>query len=262
MRKIIILSLVVLSLSGALSAQFVNFPAGYNNLPDTPLQGPVHTVLYTRQRGETTFGAAMEVYDERGKLIELSSSLASIEHHSGKLMRMGGKTIYLYDKSGNLYRRNSFNPGGDLTGYSLYKYDEKGRLIEETEFNKDGKYGGYHRYSYSPDKREVEATWQFIYGEKDTGKPMKSVLTYDEKNRWISRHFLGDIDTFEYDKQGNLTKDVHKTWWHSYTYKFDKHGNWIERAVAYSQADGQSNPTYENEYRVITYYPERSVNPK
>lgn len=267
--KLILLSnfliFFILSTAAARAQSFMNFPAGYDNKPEHVLKGPVHTVLTIEQREEYVFGTVVEVYDEKGRVTESLSSNANIEVHSGKLVRLGGKTTYIYNPSGQLSRVNSFGPEGNLWSYNLHKYDDKGRLIEISLFNKDGKSRGWKRYAYSPDKKEVEATWQFVYPpEPPRGNPMRSVLKYDENNRWISRTmFLSDTDTvtFEYDKDGYFAKEKHNGYGHTYTYVFDKHGNWIERIRSYYQLNDSRYDRAEDMhiYRIITYYPDLTI---
>jgi len=263
------LSLVILAvaaLCNAINAQtFANFPAGYDNKPEQVLKGPIHTVLTIEQREEHVFSTVVDAYDEKGRITESLSSNANIEIHSGKLVRLGVKTTFIYTAAGQLVRSNRFGPEGESWGYDLYKYDDKGRLVEIALFDKEGKSRGWERYAYAPDKREVEATWQFIYsGEPPRGKPMRSILKYDEANRWMSRTvFLSDNDTvtFGYDGQGNFVKEDHNGYGHTYTYEFDKYGNWIERIRAYYQLSDKSynSPDDMHAYRVITYYPELLV---
>lgn len=253
------------------SAQFGDYPAGYDNKPKDLLKGPVHTVLTIEQRDEHVFSTTVEVYDDKGRFGETLSSNANIEVHSGKLYRLGGKSIYLYDGSGKLSKVNRFNPQGEASGYELYKYDNKGRLIESNIFNSEGKDVGYKKYLFSSDKREVEAVWSF-YEPGGKSSVNKSVLAYDDKGRWISRTMnLGDKEpvTFDYDADGNFVKETNcckYNFWHTYTYKFDKYGNWIEREDTYFQKgkDGgdEARPGWMNVYRIITYYPEQKTNAK
>jgi len=247
------------------SGQFIDYPAGYDGKPEARLKGPVHTVLTIEQREEHVFATTVETYDEKGRLIESLSSNANTEVHSGQLVRLGGKTTYIFDSSGRAIRRSHFDPEGDLTGYDTKTYDKEGRLIEESLFDKDGKDRGYTRYTYASDKREVELTWLFRF-PNTRDSPMRSILTYDEKGRWTSRKMFlsgNDVVKFEYDGDGNFVKEIHSGFGNTYKYKFDKYGNWIERINSYFQDDGKSeSPNWMNEYRIITYYPEQKVGAK
>jgi hypothetical protein len=49
------------------SAQFIDFPAGYDGKPESPIKGPVHTVLAIEQREEQhIFRTTVETYFEGG----------------------------------------------------------------------------------------------------------------------------------------------------------------------------------------------------
>lgn len=248
----------------ARSQTFVDFPAGYSSKPVERLKGPIHSVLTTEQRDEYVFRTTVEVYDEKGRITETLATNANIEVHSQQLVRLGGKTTFIYDSSGKLVRENSFDPEGKLYQFELYKYDDQSRLVEKTIFNAAGVSRGWHRYAYLPEKREVEVSWLFIYSDETKMKePMRSVLKYDNQFHWISRKFLGDTITFEYDKDGNFMKENHPGsggYGHTYAYKFDKYGNWIERLNTYFEVrNKKTTPNWMNEYRVITYYPEALI---
>jgi len=235
-----------MAFTSALSAyaqSFLDFPAGVDNIPAEALKGPVHTVLTTEQRDNYIFTLDVVVYDKKGRVTE---SLSGDEFHRGK-------ATYVYNGSGRLSRVNNFEPEGEFSAYSDYKYDDKGRLIEIKEFDAKGNSTGWDRYSYSTNKKEVEVTWQYPSGG------MRSVLAYDEKARWISRTtFLGvdDLVKFEYDKDGTFVKEVHNGYGHTFTYKYDSHGNWIERVRAYYVLDNHGLDRSEDMhyYRIITYY--------
>ena len=256
----------VVALSSVVCAQtFVDFPAGYGNVPEQAIKGPVHTVLTIEQRDEHVFSTEVALYDENGRITERLSSNANIEVHSGKLVRLGGKTTYNYNASGLAFRANTFTVAGELSSYDLRQYDAKERLLEVSLFDALGRSRGWTRYSYASDKKEVEATWHFVFPpEPPRGNPMRSTLVYDANGRWISRTtYLSSNDTvtFEYDRGGNLLKEIHGRYWFSFTYSFDKHGNWIERAREYHESSGPSKGSVidMNTYRVITYYPDLKI---
>ena len=113
MSRLLVLLLVVGISSASALAQFTDFPAGIDGVPQAKLKGPVHTVLTIEQRGEHVFSTVVEVYDPKGRLIESMSSNAGIEIHSGTMVRLGGKTIYAYDSQGRLDKEFSFTPEGE-----------------------------------------------------------------------------------------------------------------------------------------------------
>ena len=252
--------------ASVVSAQtFVDFPVGYGNVPEQAMKGPVHTVLTIEQRDEHVFRTEVALYDEKGRITEQLSSNANIEVHSGKLVRLGGKTTYNYNSSGQAFRGNNFTVAGELISYDLRKYDAKERLVEVSLFDAAGRSRGWKRYTYAPDRKEVEATWHFIYPpEPPRGNPMRSTLVYDASGRWISRTMYlssSDTVTFEYDRDGNLVKEMHGGHGFSFTYIFDKHGNWIERAREYHESSdpNKGSSIDMNTYRVITYYPDLKI---
>ena len=248
---------------------FTDFPSGASGVPLAKLKGAVHTVLTIEQRGEKVFGTTVEIYDKRDKLIETMGSNAGFEIHSGKLIRLGGKTIYFYDNDGKLFNEMNYSPEGRLTGYENYFYDEKNRLKETLIYDSKGEETGKRTFTYFPEKREVIATWNFYYNGNKNVSPMKNLLLYNEKMQWTKRteylSWTSEI-SFEYDKDGNFVKEVQcckYNYKHQYTYKFDKQGNWIERENTYIQKgkDGKDeiSPGWMNEFRVITYYSEQEI---
>jgi hypothetical protein len=256
MRKISFILLLFIAFSINASAQFTDFPAGYSAVPKIKLKGAVHTVLTIEQRGEHVFETYVEVYDKSGRLIEKLNSNANIEIHSNELVRLGGKTIFTYDLSGKLIKEKYFTPEGEYHGYSTYIYDSKNLLVEDVNFDIKGKERGKTIYTYFPDKREVEVKWSTI----------KILLSYNEKNQWIKRTGFGSsITNFEYDNNGNILKEAYGSYWHNYSYKFDKQGNWIERQNEYVQYDKNGkeevSPGWMHTYRTITYYSDSETKP-
>ena len=249
MKKVAFILLLISVVSMQVSAQWTDFPAGYSSIPKTAFKGAVHSILTIKQRGEYVFETDVEVYDKNGRLTETLNSNANIEVHSQSLVRLGGKEVFSYDSSGRLEKSKYFTSEGKYSGYTTYIYDSNNLLTEEVSYGVSGKESFKTTYTYSLDKQQVEVKWQ----------TEKILLAYNAKNQWIKRTRSGDsaID-FEYDNDGNLIKESHGSYWHSYTYKFDKEGNWIEQENTYSQygKDGKEevSPGWMNTYRIITYY--------
>lgn len=252
----------------------MSFPTGFSGEPQSKLKGKVHTVLTIEQRGEYVFSTVVEVYDLKGRLIETMNSNANIEVHSGSLVRLGGKTVYIYDANDKLVKEKNFTPEGEYTGYETYIYDAKNRLVKNILYNREGKETGERTYTYFPEKLEVIATWNFYYDGRRDLPPMKNLLSYNEKEQWTKRTEYernekpSDFITFEYDKDGNFikqTKCCEYNYGHRYTYKFDKQGNWIEREDTYFQFGNNGKeeltPGWMNKYRVITYYSDYETKP-
>jgi hypothetical protein len=251
-------------------AQFTDFPIGFDGVPQAKLKGPVHTVLTIEQREEHVFSTVVDVYDLKGRLIETLSSNAGIEIHSRTMVRLGGKTICIYDAQDRLAKALNFTPEGQYTSYEIYSYDSQNRLTGTTIHTAAGKETGKRTYSYFPDKREVVATWNFFYEERVL-PPMKDLLSYNEKGQWTKRTEFNRssspsaVITFAYDKDGNFIKAstcCEYTYAHSYTYKFDNHGNWIEQQNIYLQPSKEPNPEWMRKYRVITYYSDGEAKPQ
>lgn len=260
--KSFLLLLVIGTLPITAHGQFTDFPIGFDGTPQAKLKGSVRSVLTIEQRGEKVFSTVVETYDPKGKLIETFSSNAGIEIHSGTMVRLGGKTMYTYDPQGRLAKELTFTPEGEYTGYEVYLYDPQNRLIGTAIYDAAGKETGKRTYTYFPDKREVLATWNFYY-EGRIPPPKKNLLSYNEKGQWTKRtefDLNGNSDaviTFDYDQNGNFikaSKCCKYTYAHSYAYKFDNHGNWIEQQNIYSQPDREADPEWMRIYRVITYY--------
>ena len=124
-----------------------------------------------------------------------------------------------------------------LGGRSLFVYDYDDKLITEKNFSPEGQYTSYEKYLYDP---EYDATGAL---SKDT----------------IS---------FEYDERGNVLKEAHCCTYryaYRYSYKFDKHGNWIEQQTASGPYDdlrkAEADKDWMYTYRIITYYSDDQAKP-
>jgi hypothetical protein len=254
------------------SAQIEEIPWRPNSTQPGKLKGAVHTVLTIEQRYEKVFSTVIEVYDMGGRLIETTSSNSSIEIHSGKLIRLGGKSVFSYDASGKLIKAKHFSPEGEHTGHTAYVYDSKNRLTEETGYSSGGKVRNKTTYTSLPERRAVEVTWQVFYEDR-TSQPVKKLVFQNDKGQFIKLLEQGspanDTVTFEYDLRGYLEEELHcckYNYSHRFTYKFDKQGNWIERENTYVQLDDKGkeviSPGWMSAFRVITYYADHETKPK
>lgn len=270
MRKIVFIVILIASLIIIATAQEIDFPGGIEEKPKSKNNGKVHTILTITQRGEYVFETFVEVYDLQGKLIETMNSNANIEIHSGTLVRLGDKTIFVYDDNGRLTKSQTFTPEGHFIGYETFTFDNKNRLIENILYTADKKERGRRKYTYFPEKREVIANIQYDYGGKII--PFKVLFVYDENKQLTKRvHYEEDdstshTTTFEYDKNGNLIKITPKGKFnspHLFSYEFDKQGNWIEQRDTQVQINKNGkeelNPEWMRMYRVITYYTDSEV---
>ena len=271
MSKLFILLLSIVCFSIQTSAQFTNFPIKFSAVTKEKLKGAVHTVLTIEQRLEEVFSTVVEVYDLNGRLIERTSSNAGRDPHQGVMVRIASKTFYIYDSSGKLIKTKILDEAGRYWRYENYKYDDQNRLIEMRFYDIKGKEQGYEKFTYFPEKREVMAEWDYHYNKRNS-KPTTVLLSYNEKEQWAHRKVLNavsnDLVTFEYDADGNFIKETDCCkfkYSHTYGYKFDKQGNWIEQQNTLIELDENGkekiNPEWMRKYRIITYYSENEVNP-
>jgi len=271
MSKFLFLFLLFFLFSIQLFAQIIEYPWRPLSIPSAKLKGAVHTVLTIEQRGERVFGTIVEVYDLKGKLTETMGSNASIEIHSGQLLRGGGKRFFSYDASGKLIKEKYFEPEGNFWSYTSYIYDSKNRLIAEIEYDTKDKIRSKTSYAHFPEKRVVEITGQVV-DEGSLNVGVKTLVSYNDKGQFIKRTELNskvnDSVSFEYDGKGNFVKEVHccnYNYSYDYSYKFDKQGNWIEREQTYTQVNKitgeQETENQTNYYRVITYYSDYETKP-
>jgi len=274
----IITSILMAVLSPMLSlAQRVPSPAGMwcqYCKPQEVVVGPVRTVLSVEKREESPFGTVVETYDAQGRRIETLSHSSNREIHSGQIVRLDSKIIYLYDSKARLVKHISYSveQPGEGRDSLTFVYDESGRLKEETTLYGDGTPFLKSVFSYEPEKRTVIAMTT-CYVEGRVIPPFKAVLIYDDKGQWIKKSmFRADgspdgIAEFSYDKRGYLIKETRYdddgkySFAHMFTYKYDANGNWFERLDTYTQIDKDTGkPTSEPwmmMYRVITYFNEK-----
>jgi len=266
MNKIVFISLLIFIFSIRVFSQLAEYPWRPNSIPSEKLKVAVHTILTTEQRDEYVFSTKVEVFELNGRLVETLSSNANIETHSGKLFRLGGKSILIYDENRKVIEIKYFNPDGEYTHYDSYIYDAKNRLVEEIGYDTKDKILNKSTYNYLSDTDTIETTWQVFY-EKTKSTPVKTLLSYNKTGRVLKRLELNskgnDTVSFEYDSKGDFVKEIHcckYNFSYGYKYKFDKQGNWIEREQTYSQLDKngrEETRVFMNAYRVITYYSDK-----
>lgn len=268
MRKILVIALLVLADVGSADAQLRDFPVAWNgweSRTEPKLAGHVNTVLTTEQRGDEVFGTWVETYDLSGRKLTYLYQNAGVEReHSGSMVRLGSKSVYIYDSGGRLEGVVEYTVEGLLSRDYKFRYDGSGRLVESRAFE-GGKMSRQTLYIHSPEKREVEIKNTF-YHEGRAVPAEKTVLKYNEKGQWVKRTTFkedGSVDaiiSYEYDAEGNPAKETHcctYNYTHRYEYKYDRRGNWIERQDIYSQpgerGSEDTTPAWMSTYRVITY---------
>ncbi len=110
------------------------------------------------------------------------------------------------DSSGNIRRMNGYDENGNLLWYHIYSYDEKGNRSAVTSYDNQNQQTGHVDIEYdSETKRSVGYHWSM-----NTGKIGKTEVIYDEKgNTVIKKMDDGHEIHYEYDEQGNQTKEMH-----------------------------------------------------
>jgi hypothetical protein len=201
-------------------------------------------------------------------MIESLSHSSSREIHSGEIVRLDSKTLYIYDSDGEILKEVSCsleNPGHCRDSVT-FVYDQNGRLREQTILN-DGAPFLKIVFSYEPEKRTVTALTT-TYVEGRVIPPFRAVLIYNEQGQWIRKSmFRADgspdgIAEFAYDDRENLAKETRYdddgkySFAHLFSYKYDKKGNWFERLDTYTQLEKDSGKTNSHtlDEDVSSYY--------
>jgi hypothetical protein len=161
-------------------------------------------------------------YDEKGNLIE--------EKDVNKKYNDVIRTME-YDANGNMIKNGLFI-NNKWYNYDLCKYDERGNRIDIKTFETKDNFLGWHvSYKYDSANNLIEIT---EYGIHTDGK---------------------DVETFQYDKYGNVISDIKTSTGDdkpskelTTTYKYDACGNWIQMTW-----HEKNKPDYIFE-RIIEYY--------
>ena len=95
---------------------------------------------------------------------------------------------YAYDENGNKTLEKSIKRDGSIEEWKEYEYDKAGNQIAELSLNNSGEVTGRVDRTYNEQNQLICEEHQPIIG-------------YDGYTR---------INTFEYDRHGNLVKEVHK----------------------------------------------------
>jgi len=267
---LLLISLIIFSNPAANAGG--DWPVPFDGRSLAKLKGPVHTVLTIKQRGEKVFGTSVEVYDLKGRLMESLSSNASIEIHSGTMVRLGGKSTYSYDATGNLLRENHFSPEGQPSSYETYAYDSQNRQIENITYSLNGKEFERISYKYFSERLELEMTRKIDYGDgnKHSARYLIKLNEKAQGTRWAEYDLKGSLSpeyiSFEYDDEGNVKKEEHccrYKYAHRFSYKFDRYGNWVEQQNTYLEPGNEekTNPDWMYQYRIITYYSDTQQKP-
>lgn len=264
MKKVYVFLLILLFFSFA-NAQTYDFPDnifGFSRFPDFEKTKGIKTIHYVEQSGEHVFNTKTLTFDKEGRKIEEISQNAGIEVHSGQMIRLGSKTIYIYDSKGRLEKSLYFSPEGERGGTEVNKYDENNMLVEQIYYDNNGKKTSEWKYTRNPEKREVEVNGINYYDGRAVPND-KNVFVFNEQGICIKKIEYkknGSIDstnTFDYNAKGYIskyTKTYEGFYGYSYEYKYDLKGNWIERQTTYFEDDKKESRNHKSEYRIITYY--------
>lgn len=175
-------------------------------------------------------------YDETGRIIE-------------SIFYFPDKTNYYryeingYDEKGNITITTSHDKRGSIYGHDEYDYDNEGRILAKREFNGYGKksrwmvyeYDDYGNESfYSEDTIDVYENPYTIYQKFSDYEYDENGLAVHAKQR--KKH---------YDRNGDITYEESL----EFIYKYDKHGNIIEKD--YINSKGIITWVYEYEYGVF-----------
>ncbi len=205
-------------------------------------------------------------YSRSGNLLESEVSYSKI---GGKNTIASLTAMYEYADSGVLISSKTVAEDGTLHTTIRYQYDEHGNLIERTLNGGDGRLIWKELNRYDAAHRKVEVRYylshdtlrsiaQYSYDERGNLSAVRSLKdcasadgcqrteyraanTYDSKGNLIKKVLYkedGSVDevrTSKYNANNVLTEEIVYDSgsvvrdMETYLYKFDEHGNWIER---------------------------------
>jgi hypothetical protein len=189
-------------------------------------------------------------YDANGNMIELSnyktdgkvnSTIRSTYDANGKLIKeetlLGNGKVDLVstiktDAKGNKIEQEDVRPMGNIIfNYKYYyKYDEKGQLTERIAYRGNGTFLFKYIFNYDDNGNRIE----WIQQGPDSSVVGKVIYKYNEKNALSEQT--------EYNGSGSI-KAIY-----TYSYEFDKKGNWIRRKKM------QDGKVVEIKERDVKYY--------
>lgn len=209
----------------------------------------------------------VEYYNEKGQKTR-------IEDYSGKGSKLRSTYTMEYNKDGDLFRVSNFRrEAKKLTTVETAEYASKGvikRIIFKAIEGKKEMTFKAEPFEYDEKKRlksiKMKAKGElgvFNYKFDDKGNCTESIKVFGEKRRIeikYGKYHNGVPQTTESHSRGKKsTSSVFK-------YKFDKAGNWIDKAseMTFYRKDKDGKPktsTRTIKYkRTITYYPEEKLN--
>jgi TonB family protein len=240
---------LVLVLIGASTVSAQKIPS---DLAVLDVEGRVREVVEsTSFRGSTdgTMSTDEKVYrfDSNGKLTEFA-----VYWNKG----MEGRFVYTYDPDGSRNEKLSYSNGEVLTFRREVNADGQGRYLQVADYCGNGILMYTEKYKYKPG--DVVEVSKYI---EDGRLPEVRRLRY-ENGRLSEMTGPNDYSEVRTYFDSGRVKDVKVYFKHqlatetTYTYKFDKYGNWIERKTLRRGLEAGRQVEKESlDYRTITYFP-------
>ena len=171
--------------------------------------------------------------------------------------------LYHYDSDGNLLERASYGAGGLPRWRTLYEHDTVQNRVFWATYYSDGRLLRQGEQQYDQEGRlvrevhrdEVKETYQEVrYAYDQLGRPISERIS-DADGSLLS------VRRIRYDDFGNIIEETESRFDGTvtrrvlYQYRYDEHGNWIERRVNQREKP-QFGPVLRTErvhQRAITY---------
>jgi tetratricopeptide (TPR) repeat protein len=140
-----------------------------------------------------------------GDNAELQSRLEALSEESSptdSALLENDQDAKVVDKSGNVVRRNYFNPDGTLSRYQILSYDKAGKAVRSDNYDGSGTLTGYTLYTDSEDGLRSYSENFSPAGESLS----KDVRVLDADGRWLYSGYVDengkDVPTSvaQYDK--------------------------------------------------------------
>ncbi len=219
------------------------------------LKGKVQTMTETAYPGENVKKFSLKntfKYDENGNRLELinykpdgsvNSIVRSAYDPSGKVVSeetiladgtIDTKSVVKTDENGNRVEQNDIKQkskgNNNFNRKYLYRYDARAQMLEWLAYQGNGNF--FFKYNFTYDANGNRTEWlQLTQTNALIGKVE---YKYDDKNNIIGEN--------KYKGDGTLTESS------TFTYEFDKKGNWVR------QKKIQNGAVVEVRERVYKYY--------
>lgn len=219
------------------------------------LKGKVQTMTETVYPGKNVKKFSLKnmfKYDENGNRLELTNykpdgSVNSIVRtaydSSGKVVSeetiladgtIDTKSVVKTDENGNRVEQNDIKQkskgNNNFNRKYLYRYDAKAHMLEWLAYQGNGNFFFKYNFTYDPNGNRTE----WLQLTQTNALIGKVEYKYDDKNNIIGEN--------KYKGDGTLTESS------TFTYEFDKKGNWVR------QEKIQNGAVVEVRERVYKYY--------